>query len=65
MMGILKLIDGWQRKNLRCYFCNSTQSVKYQTEVYDPVLASGPSTVCICNKCALRHISHETKNNKA
>ena len=53
-----KLIASWEKKDLTCYMCGSTQSVKYEVEIYDPVLDNKPSMVCMCNKCALRRIRH-------
>lgn len=50
-----RLIPNWQNKNLRCHFCDETRSVKYETEVFDPVISDKPTMVCICNKCALRY----------
>ena len=30
----MKLIADWQNKNLRCYFCGDTRSVKYEKEIF-------------------------------
>lgn len=51
----MKIISNWEKKNLRCYFCGETRSVKYKKEIFDPVVNSKPTEVCICNKCALRN----------
>lgn len=56
-----RLIPNWQNKNLRCHFCNETRSVKYETEVFDPVISDKPTMVCVCNKCALRYADHPTE----
>ena len=49
-----KLIPDWQNSNIRCYFCGSTKSVKYEKKIFDPVLDdTKPSTVYVCNRCAL------------
>lgn len=51
----IKLIENWRDKNLRCHFCGETRSVKYEKEIFDPVVDSKPTKVCMCNKCALRY----------
>ena len=51
----IRLIPNWQNKNLRCHFCNEVKSVKYEAEIFDPVIFDKPVTVCVCNKCALRY----------
>lgn len=50
-MKILSIIPREKRKNKCCYFCGTNLSVKYITEVFDPVLTNEPSQVCVCNKC--------------
>lgn len=50
-MKILDIIPMEKRENKRCYFCGTSLSVKYITEIFDPVLADKPSKVCVCNKC--------------
>ena len=55
----MNIIPNWKERNLRCYFCGETRSVKYEIEVFDPVVDSKPSKVCICNKCALRYALNE------
>ena len=50
----MELIPNWRNKNLRCYFCGETRSVKYLIKVFDPVIDSKPIKVCACNKCALK-----------
>lgn len=50
-MKILGMIPIEKRENKRCYFCGTNLSVKYITEVFDPILADEPSRVCVCNKC--------------
>lgn len=49
----MELITNWRSKNLRCHFCGETRSVKYTKKIYDPVLDSKPTEICVCNKCAL------------
>lgn len=51
----MNIIPNWKERNLRCHFCGETRSVKYEIEVFDPVIDSKPSNVCMCNKCALRY----------
>jgi hypothetical protein len=48
----MKLIDTWWKKQLRCFECGSTKSVKYEMTIYNPVIDNKPTTVCVCNKCA-------------
>ena len=55
-MTIMEYITNWQEKNLRCYYCGETRSVKYKEEIIDPVISSKPTTVCVCNKCAIRNV---------
>ena len=50
-----KLINDWQNKNLRCYFCGSTKSVKYSIKISDSVIDNKTTEVCVCNKCILKH----------
>ena len=57
----MKYISNWQNKNLSCYFCGETRSVKYETEVLDPVISDKPTMVCVCNKCALRYTDQQTE----
>jgi hypothetical protein len=53
-VGSIKLIPDWQNRNIRCYFCGSSKSVKYEKRIFDPVLDdTKPSTVYVCNRCAL------------
>ena len=52
-MNIVSIIPPDKRKNYRCFFCGETRSVKYITEIIDPVIDSKPSKVCCCNKCIL------------
>ena len=58
------LIVDWQHKNLSCYFCGETRSVKYKTEVINPIESDKPIQVCVCNKCALRFIGKENIENE-
>ena len=53
MLKIISIIPMEKRKNCKCYFCGETRSVKYMTEVIDPVIDSKPTEVCCCNRCIL------------
>lgn len=44
------LIPDWTKKNLQCYFCGTTKSVKYEMEMDDK-----PTKVYVCNKCVTLH----------
>ena len=57
----MKIIPNWKEKKFRCHFCGETRSVKYETEVFDPVISDKTTMVCICNKCALRYTDHQTE----
>lgn len=46
---MIKLVDNWQNKNLKCCACGETKSVKYEVETVD---GSG-EWVPLCNKCAM------------
>lgn len=50
---MLQLIPEEHRKYCRCYFCGTTQSVRYAVTINDPVLANEPSNVCCCSTCAI------------
>ena len=52
-MIIKALIPIADRPKYRCHFCGTNKSVKYITEVYDPVIDSKPTKVCCCNKCII------------
>lgn len=54
-----KLIPDWNKKNLRCHFCGATKSVKYEMEIFDPVVSNEKTKVCVCNKCVLGGILNE------
>ena len=45
---MLNLISDWQNKNLKCFFCDTNISVKY--EVYSKVIKK---RICVCSKCVL------------
>lgn len=53
-MMIKAIIPIEKRQNHRCYFCSTNKSVKYITEIIDPVIDSKPTRVCCCNKCILK-----------
>lgn len=61
----MKYIPDWQNKKLRCHYCGSTKSVKYEVEVFDPVIADTPTSVCACNMCAMRYSNPSAKLFKA
>lgn len=52
----LKLIHDWQNKNLKCYFCGQTRSVKYTTKIQTLSENIKTREVCVCNKCALQDL---------
>jgi hypothetical protein len=54
-MKIVKIIPVEKRQNYRCHFCGTTRSVKYVTEIFDPVISDKPTGVCCCNKCLVLH----------
>ena len=54
----MNIIPNWKERNLRCHFGGETRSVKYEIEVFDPVIDSKPNNVCICNMCALRYAKY-------
>ena len=61
-MANLNPIADWASKDLRCHFCGSTKSVKYETEAFDPVIDDSKATmVFICNRCALRRVGRKVK----
>lgn len=51
----MRIIPNWQKKNLCCHFCGETRSVKYEIEVFDPVISDKSTFVCVCNRCVLRY----------
>lgn len=53
-MKILAIIPADKRQNYRCFFCGETRSVKYVTEIMDPVINKVPTRVCCCNRCILK-----------
>lgn len=53
---MFNIIPDWNKKNLKCYFCGETRSVKYEMEIFDPVQDNKPSKVCVCNRCVLFYI---------
>lgn len=50
-MSKFKLIPDWRQKNLKCYFCGETRSVKYSMTIFDPA-SNKEIKICVCNKCA-------------
>ena len=61
-MNKFTIIPDWPKRNLRCYFCGETRSVKYAMKIHDPVISEEDPTVCVCNKCALLKASDDTHN---
>lgn len=49
----VKLIADWKNKKLRCHFCGSEKSVKYEATIFDSNIDNKKSKICCCNKCAL------------
>ena len=45
---MLKLIENWQNKDLKCHFCGKTKSVKY-------ALSRNGAVVSACNECVLKY----------
>ena len=60
----MKYIPDWRNKNFRCHFCGEARSVKYEEEIFDPVVDSKPTKVCVCNKCALRYAAYKNKSGR-
>lgn len=48
-----KLIESWYKRNLKCHFCNTEKSVKYEMKIFDPVIDTKPTSICVCNKCVI------------
>lgn len=42
------LINGWQSKNLTCFYCRKTTSVKYAVYAYG-------AKINVCNKCVVKY----------
>ena len=55
----LKLISFEDRKNKRCYFCDTEQSVKYIVCIHDPVIGPNMHPVYCCNKCVMFYMRRE------
>jgi hypothetical protein len=49
----IKLIPGWEKKNLTCEFCKSKKSVKYKAKLITAKNYLEGEEICCCNKCAL------------
>lgn len=45
----IELIPNWNKRNLGCYFCGETRSVKYLMTI-----DKFPYKVFCCNKCACK-----------
>lgn len=48
------------RNKKRCYYCGTTESVKYFFSVENEFFVE-PLKLCTCNKCALMHIGAKMK----
>lgn len=48
----IKLIDVDERKDLRCYFCGTSKSVKYKIALFNNNSIQDINERCCCNKCA-------------
>lgn len=59
----MQLIANWRNKNLKCYFCGETRSVKYTVEIFNPVISDNSTKVCCCNKCAPLFEASKKENN--
>ena len=44
----MKYIADWQKKSLKCYFCDNDRSVKYKVIIVED---GKEKEVCSCNKC--------------
>jgi hypothetical protein len=59
--GDIKIIPISERDKYTCTLCGSHVSVKYLIPTYNPVISNKYEYMPYCNKCALRHISHNEK----
>lgn len=51
-----RIIENYEDQNLKCHFCGTTQSIKYEIDVFDPMQPAEKFVkVSACNSCALRH----------
>ena len=57
----MNIIPDWRNKNLQCYFCGETRSVKYTMKIKTHPDNLKIREVCVCNKCALIHNNEEIK----
>lgn len=54
-------------KNMKCWFCRTNKSVKYEAKIVNtnPLSANRYMYILVCNKCALNHrndfVKEETK----
>ena len=55
----MRYIENWQNKKLQCFFRGEMRSVKYEIEIYNPVISNDKTYVCACNKCALKNKKEE------
>lgn len=62
---MIKMVENWNKKDLRCYFCGEGRSVKYLVPVLDPTIKTHPREVYCCNKCVLKiHIKYNSMMNE-
>ena len=48
----MKYIANWRDKGLKCYFCGTNMSVKYQVTIMEN---DTEKKVCSCNRCIFLH----------
>ena len=49
----MKLIVDWREKRLKCHFCGTDLSVKYQATIDEDGIEK---EVCACNRCIFLHV---------
>lgn len=57
----MRLIEDWQNKNLRCYCCGTTKSVKYVFEMVEFPCFTYSQNVYLCNKCAWYYMTNDER----
>lgn len=54
---MIEIIKDWNKKQLKCHFCGSEKSVKYQVNIIDSAIDRCESeNVYCCNRCVLSFI---------
>lgn len=51
-----KLIDREKRKEVRCYYCGTDKSVKYEIRIFDDDTIQDINKRYCCNKCVCMFI---------